>query len=221
MSMKTVLSVACLSLFCLLVQPPCAAQAQPVTIDKILADIETRYNKKSFHADFKQFTTLMALDITEESAGKAWFSHPGKMKWQYLSPGHHEFITNGKTLWFYQPLENQVSVSDAAAFFKAGSGGSFLSDVSLVRENYTATIKKEFDTAVIIQLLPKNPSPDISAIDLHVLLKNRNIIEVVTYNAHQDTTRIRFENIVFKTFDKDLFEFKPPEDISIIEMTQP
>ena len=190
-------------------------------LENILTALETRYNGKSFTAEFIQLTSLDALDLMDESSGRAWFSHPGKMKWQYLLPSHHEFITNGKTLWFFQPEENQVTVSSAANFFKAGSGGSFLSDFAQVRKNYAARIKKTSGVKTILELVPKKMSMDIASIDVTVSQKTHNILEVSTYNPLGDTTKISFTNIQFKPLDPALFEFAPPNKATIIQMDEP
>ena len=86
-----------------------AAATEPENAQEaVLSAIEKKYAGKSFEASFYQISKLEALDITEKASGKASFSHPGKMKWEYLEPEQHEIITNGKSLWIYRPEENQV-----------------------------------------------------------------------------------------------------------------
>lgn len=201
---------------------PASGFTKDLQVEDILSALEKKYSHKSFHADFTQETLLAALDIKDDSSGKVWFSHPGKMKWQYLKPRHHEFITNGKTLWFYQPLENQVSISDAAQFFKAGAGGAFLSDFSQVRTHYTVRIKnsqaRDTNNEITLELIPKQPIPDVAGIEITVALPGYDILRVLTRNPHDNTTTLHFGNIEFVKTDPAWFEFTPPDDISIIQL---
>jgi outer membrane lipoprotein carrier protein len=186
--------------------------------EKILAAMEKKYAGKSFEANFTQVSTLAALEIIETASGKALFSHPGRMKWQYLEPEQHEIITNGKTLWIHRPDENQVMTGDASSFFKSGAGGSFLSDISLMKENYSIQVRAVTTDFAEIDLTPKKKTPDIARIVIRVSQKNHEITKVLTYNEFDDTTLFEFDSIQFKTIDPDEFEFTPPEGLNIIKM---
>lgn len=221
--MNSVLQKISLSLFtiifsgCLFFSIALAVDNETIK-ENILSAIETKYSGKSFEASFKQISKLAALDITEEASGRAFFSHPGKMRWEYLTPEHHEVITNGKSLWMYRPKENQVMQGDASQFFKTGAGGAFLSDISLVRKNYTIRLKEITDDYVEIELVAKKKTPDISLIVIRISQKNNEIKRVVTYNVYDDTTLFEFADIRFKNIDPAVFEFKLPEGISIINL---
>ncbi len=208
-----------LVLCCLLIVPAVSfCTESPGSIESVLNALEKKYNQKSFQADFTQVTTLAALDLADDSSGKVWFSHPGKMKWQYLLPDPHAFITNGETLWFYQPDSQQVSIGKAAGFFKAGAGGAFLSDITLIRTNYTARIKESTDKNILIELVPKTPDPDLAAIDVQVFKENNEIHQVTTRNQFGDITQFDFYNIRFTPLKPELFEFTPPEGTTTIQM---
>ena len=186
--------------------------------EDILTALEQKYSNKSFSANFTQVSTLAALDITEQASGKAFFSHPGKMKWQYLKPQHHEIITNGKSLWIYRPEEKQVMQGDASQFFQSGAGGAFLSDISLIRKNFIINVKEVTANYVEIDLIAKKKSRDISSIIIRISQKTSEIERVVTYNAYNDTTLFEFGNIQFKKNNHEIFDFKIPEGVDIIDM---
>ena len=186
--------------------------------EDVLTAIEKKYTGKSFKADFTQISRLAALDITEKASGRASFSHPGKMKWEYTEPEHHEIITNGKWLWIFRPQENQVMQGDASQFFKSGAGGAFLSDISLVRKNYVITIKEVTTDYVAIELVAKKQTPEISSIVIRISKKNNEIIRVVSSNPYDDTTLFEFTHIQFGKIDPAVFEFKVPQGVDIIDM---
>ena len=203
---------------CTLFFPTASATGNEIIKEEIITAIEKKYAGKSFEANFTQISRLAALDIVEKASGKASFSHPGKMKWEYMEPEHHEIITNGKMLWIFRPEENQVMQGNASHFFKSGAGGSFLSDISLIRKNYTVSIKEITADYVEINLVTKTKKADISSIVIRISQKNSEIERVVTYNPFNDTTLFEFSGIQFKKIDPDVFEFKVPQGTNIIKM---
>lgn len=188
--------------------------------ETMLSAIEKKYAGKSFEAKFIQVSNLAALDISESASGHAAFSHPGKMRWLYDEPDRHEIITNGSRLWIFRPDENQVMEGNADEFFKSGGGGAFLSDISLVRENFTIELTSKSDDHVELKLTAKEQMPDISSIFIKVSRLNASIEKVVTVNAHEDTNTFEFYDIRFHDIDPARFEFQPPEGVSIIDMNE-
>jgi outer membrane lipoprotein carrier protein len=203
--------------------PLLAAQADALQ-EKILTNIEKKYTGNGFQADFTQISKLTALDITENASGKAWFSHPGKMRWLYLTPERHEIITNGQVLWIFRPDQNQVMRGDAKNFFKAGAGGAFLSDIGLIRKNFTIETIETKETIetnkthVTLLLTARQKNPDMVSIIIKVSTTTHEIQQVITSNPYGDTTTFEFTNIQFKPIDASVFDFKIPNVSSIIEM---
>ena len=186
--------------------------------DETLAAIEKLYTHNGFSADFTQISKLAALEITETASGKAWFNHPGKMRWLYLSPQRHEIITNGQTLWIYRPDQDQVMRGNAQKFFKAGAGGAFLADIGRMRKNFTMEVKETTDTHISFLLTTKQDNPDLVTILIRVSRTTHEIQQVTTQNTYGDTTSFEFTHIQFKPMAPAIFEFKIPEGSSIIEM---
>lgn len=184
----------------------------------ILDGLENQYAGRSFSATFTQTSVMTALDISETASGRAWFSHPGKMKWQYLEPERHDIITDGTTLWIYRPDENQVMRGDATQFFASGAGGAFLSDISKLRDNYTVTVTESTDQWVELQLDAPPDNPDIQTIRIQVTRKNTQIQTVTTVNTIGDVTRFELSDIRFLELPDNWFEFAVPPGTSVIDM---
>ena len=195
-----------------------AAAQNENTTEAALSAIEKRYAGKSFEASFYQISKLSALDITEKASGKASFSHPGKMRWEYLEPEKHEIVTNGKSLWIYRPEENQVMQGNAGSFFKTGAGGAFLSDITLVRKNYIITIKDMTDDFIELDLVAKQETPDVSLIVIRISKKSSDIIRIVTRNVYGDTTMFEFNDIRFIPVDPSIFEFTVPKGSNVVDL---
>jgi len=193
------------------------AQANTLGEDTLTA-IEKLYTHNGFSADFNQISKLAALEITETASGKAWFNHPEKMRWLYLSPQRHEIITNGQTLWIDRPDQEQVMRGDAQKFFKSGAGGAFLADIGRMRKNFTMEVKETTDTHISLLLTAKQENPDLVTLLIRVSRTTHEIQQVTTQNTYGDTTSFEFTHIQFKPMEPAIFEFKIPEGYSIIEM---
>ena len=206
-------------LFCLSLFLGLGTMTQADTLgEDTLTAIEKLYTHNGFSADFIQSSTLTALEITETASGRAWFSHPGKMRWLYLSPQSHEITTNGQTLWIYRPDQNQVMKGNAKKFFKAGAGAAFLSDIGQMRKDFTIAVKETTDTHIFFLLTAKQKNPELVTIRIQVSRTTHEIDQVTTQNTYGDTTQFQFTNIQFKPMDASIFEFKIPEGSNIIEM---
>lgn len=187
-------------------------------LETVLTGIEQRYSGRDFTADFFQTSLLAAIDITETANGKALFSHPGKMRWEYQEPERQAIITNGTTLWIYRIEENQVVLGDAVTFFKSGGGGAFLSDITLIRAGYDITLDRIETDFITLVMVPKTKNPEISTIGIRVLRTTFDIDRVETTNIYGDTTILKFKDINFHTIDRSLFEFEIPQGTDLLFM---
>lgn len=195
-----------------------AAESADGQKEKILTGIEMRYGGKEFSASYQQTSILKALEVNESASGKVFFSHPGKMRWEYSEPEVHQIISDGVSLWIYKPDEKQVTKGSAAQFFKEGAGGAFLSDISTMRKNYTITVNSGDPSSIEMTMIPKKKNQDISSITLTVAKDSYDIKKVVTFNAYGDATELVFSNITFTELDDSLFKFSVPEGVDIIYM---
>ncbi len=187
----------------------------------IVDALKDRYGEKNFSADFHQESTLSAMDISDTAGGEAWFSHPGRMRWEYRFPDRHVIVTDGETLWIHRPEENQVVKGDAVKYFGDGKGAGFLSNFSLITEAFDVRLADETQTRWRLELVPRERHYELSAIYLEVNKETTEIEQVVTENEYGDTTTISFKNLHFSAdMDPSLFEFKIPEGTDVIYMDE-
>ena len=95
-----------------------------------------------------------------------------------------------------------------------------MSDISSVRKNYIAKIEKATKEDIIIELIPKKPTPEIASIDIGISKQSYNIYRVITRKADNNTNTFNFTQVRFETIDPDLFEFVPPKGVATMEWIQ-
>ncbi len=82
-------------------------------------------NTNEFEAGFLQEYIGKVMKKSQKGEGKVYFKKKGMMRWDYKTP-NQKLISNGHTLWYYQPEENQVFVSDVAKVLKERTPLAFL-----------------------------------------------------------------------------------------------
>ena len=191
-----------------------------IVLEKLLSRIEKKYSNRDFSVDFTQISNLKAINVTDKAYGKAFFRYPGRMRWKYQFPEKNEIITDGDNLWIYRPGENQVVKGKSKNFFVTGSGGAFLSDISMMRKFYRLSIEKFDNSFINLLMIPKKKMPDVASIHIRILRGNYEINRIITSNIYGDTTELEFSNIKFKKLDDSLFKFIIPAGTDIILMNK-
>lgn len=188
-------------------------------VDQVLSGVEARYASSAFSARFDIESTLKAMQVTDTAAGRLMVKYPGKMRWEYEQPDPMLFVTDGVTLWMYQPQEQQVTLGKADEVLGGSQGASFLSDVRLLRQQFQIDLDPNGSSALArLKLTPRGEAFDIVSITLTVDRATHDVVEVLTINQYDDTTRIVFHDITFQqTFPDDLFEFDIPEGADVLQ----
>lgn len=82
------------------------AQATPA------GDLQERLNKvNSFHASFTQSVTSADGAAAQQGEGELWVKRPNLFNWHMTSPDESVLVSDGKTLWFYNPFVEQVTAT--------------------------------------------------------------------------------------------------------------
>lgn len=78
----------------------------------VAQDLQNRLAKlNSFYAHFSQTIASNEGTMLQQGSGEFWINRPNKFHWRMLSPDESVLITDGQTLWFYNPVVNQVIVT--------------------------------------------------------------------------------------------------------------
>ena len=187
--------------------------------DEILTHLEDRYASSAFSARFTIESTLKAMQVTDTATGRLLVKYPGKMRWEYETPDPMLFVTDGETLWMYQPQEHQVTVGKADEVLGGSQGASFLSDIRLLRRQFRIELDPSgSDGTARLKLTPRENTFDIASITLRISRATYDVMEVLTVNQYDDTTRIMFHDIAFQQNLPDtLFEFEIPEGVDVLQ----
>ena len=72
------------------------------------SDLKSRVDKvSSFHASFTQKVTDGSGNAVQDGQGDLWVKRPNLFNWHMTQPDESVLVSDGKTLWFYNPFVEQ------------------------------------------------------------------------------------------------------------------
>ena len=180
-------------------------------LDTLLRNIET------LAADVVQLIVESDGGVLEQSEIQMLLKKPDGFYWETLTPFPELVVTNGSTLWNYQPDLEQVVIeawdstrSELAAKLLSGNIESLDGDYMV---DIVTSVKSEHQE---FELTPRSADSIYQLISINFMHNELESIYLNSKNGQQ--TVWRFENVIRNTaIDDARFQFVPPENIEIIE----
>jgi outer membrane lipoprotein carrier protein len=196
------------------------------TGQEVLNEIQNRYEKTNdFEASFIQEYIGKGIRQSNRGEGKVYFKKKGMMRWDYTVP-NQKLVSDGHTLWYYQPEEKQVLVSDVSSVLKERTPLAFLAgEGNLSRDfnflNLNESVSEKEDNYVI-ELAPKEPMGTLSKLVLTVDKKTYTVLQADVFDGLGNLTRTRFINIKTNVgVSQSFFQFATPPGTEVIKMQGP
>jgi outer membrane lipoprotein carrier protein len=196
------------------------------TGQEVLNEIQNRYEKTNdIEANFIQEYISKGMKQPNRGEGKVYFKKKGMMRWDYTVP-NQKLISDGHTLWYYQPDEKQVLISDVSRVLKEKTPLAFLAgegnlsrDFNLLNLNESVSQKED---NYVIELAPKESLATLSKLILTVDKKTYIILQVDVFDGLGNLTRTLFINIKTNVgLSNSFFQFTSPPGTEVIKMQGP
>jgi outer membrane lipoprotein carrier protein len=191
----------------------------------VLNEIQNRYEKTNdFEANFIQEYIGKVMRQPNKGEGKVYFKKKGMMRWDYTVPTQ-KLISDGHTLWYYQPEEKQVLISDVSRVLKEKTPLAFLAgegnlgrDFKLLNLNESVSQKED---NYVVELAPKEPLATLSKLILTVDKKSYTVLQADVFDGLGNVTRTRFIEIKTNVgLSNSFFHFTIPPGTEIIKMQE-
>ena len=212
------LAVAITLLAFITVIAPCYA-ANASRIDQILQGLTRRYSQlKTLSAEFIQEVEHRAIGRKSVATGKVLFKRPNMFRWIMLNPPGDEMISDGKTLWIYQPELAQVVKSPAKGSTPALVTG-LIGRLHALEEDFQITYQGEVSGLLALKLVPKRDRyPFVEWLTLYIDPKDYSLQRIDIEQSMDRATTIRFNSVVLNPILSDsLFHYSPPKGVTIVE----
>ncbi len=187
-----------------------------------LTEIQNQYEKTDdFEASFVQEYIGKVTRQSQKGEGKVYFKKKGMMRWDYRFP-NQKIISDGQTLWFYQPEEKQVLVSSTDKMIKEFGflmgEGDLKRDFLLITKEEGPSLKED---RVRIDIAPKEPHPAVSKLSLTIDKKTLLVIQVDVFDGLGNVTRTQFSEMKTNVnLPASFFQFKIPPGTEVIRMQE-
>jgi outer membrane lipoprotein carrier protein len=197
-----------------------------ITGQEVLNEIQSRYEKTNdFEASFIQEYVGKVMRQSNRGEGKVYFKKKGMMRWDYTVP-NQKLISDGHTLWYYQPEEKQVLLSDVSRVLKEKTPLGFLAgegnlsrDFDLLNLNESVSQKED---NYVVELAPKEPLATLAKLTLTVDKKTYTVLQSDVFDGLGNVTRTRFIDIKTNVgLSNSFFHFTIPPGTEVIKMQDP
>jgi outer membrane lipoprotein carrier protein len=164
-------------------------------------DLEARFTQKSRSVAFGGESQEM------EASGVALFAKPGRMRWTYEKPEPSLVVSDGQTLWIYDPTAREVQEFSVGQGFLSGTAVQFLLGEGKILDAFEVRAEQCSGESVRLFLKPRQEttyeslelvvspgSGDVRGTAVVDLFGNRTdvVFESLRVNRHPDAARFRF-----------------------------
>jgi outer membrane lipoprotein carrier protein len=186
------------------------------SLKHVLDGVQRRYeNTQSFSASFTEEIQAVGSN-KRERAGTMYLQKPGKMRWNFKAPDTETIVSDGTTLYNYDPDLDQVIETPLKQALASSSAAAFLLGVGKLQSEFDASIPPGSASSSVTRVL-LTPRAGGNQIDLSVDPKTFEILALTLKDQLGNTTAISFSDIKWNVSMSDsLFTFKVPAGADIV-----
>jgi outer membrane lipoprotein carrier protein len=149
------------------------AQSPSPSAAEVAAALQRKYDSiRDFSADFTHQHEGGVLRRKAVEQGTLIVKKPGKMRWEYKSPEKKVFVSDGTRIYFHDPANNQVTVSEVPQGDQAASAALFLTGKGNLTRDFTASFIQGGDGTAAgtyaLRLDPKSPQSEYDWLEIVV-----------------------------------------------------
>ncbi len=186
---------------------PAAASSATQTLDRFFDGL------RSLQADFDQIIVRNG-QILQQTRGRLHIHRPGKFRWSYQAPFEQLIVTDGETLWVYEPDLEQVTrtrLDDTVG----NTPAILLSTLEPLRNLFAIVDAGPKDGLDWVMLEPLGEQTTFSSVFLGFEAGDLAAMEII--DALEHSVHIRFHDLERNiTLDPALFRFTPPPGVDVI-----
>jgi len=192
------------------------ASASSKNLKQVLDRLQRHYHDtNSFTAKFSEETST-AGGPKHVRKGTVSFRKPGRMRWEFEDPEKQTIVSDGETLFSYDPDLNQVVETPLKQALKSSSATSFLLGIGDINRDFKAAFASPQMPAGLIDLV-LDPKTGGYKIEVGLEPRTYNLMTLTLIDQLGDTTKIDFTDVHDNVKLPDsTFAFKVPPGVDIV-----
>jgi outer membrane lipoprotein carrier protein len=188
----------------------------PAKLDMLLDRVQQHYQAtKSFSAKFDETITRAGAAPLQRS-GIIYYEKPGKLRWEFEGSQPETIVSDGKTIYDYDPALNQVVETPLAQASRSDAAAAFLLGAGNVKRDFKAeAITAPSSSGLVhVALTPKQGGQRIEA---GIERNTYNIATLSIGDAMGNRTNLSFSDIELnRPLHASQFMFTPPDGTDIV-----
>lgn len=212
----TYINVLTKATLCLLISFPLALIAQPTPLQTL---ISTLAETSSIQADVEQL--ILSQDGRQIQALKAELvmQKPNKLSWHVTEPYEEVMISDGESLWYFEPDLEQVSIQDFPDDVENNPMLLLNDDLQAISDAYEVSMGYVDEEVKQYILLPLTASSSYERFSM--TFSGADLLQMQFESSVGQLTSFSFTNITNNAaIDPAVFSFAIPADIEIIDSRQ-
>jgi outer membrane lipoprotein carrier protein len=195
-----------------------APSGPPVSKDlkQVLDRLQRHYrDTNSFSAKFSEEVTTVGAPARKRQ-GTVSFRKPGRMRWEFEDPEKQTIVSDGETLYSYDPDLNQVVETPLKQALKSSSATSFLLGIGDINRDFKAAFANLAKPTGLIDLILEAKTGGYK-IEVGLDPQTYNLMTLTLTDQLGDVTRIDFSDIHDNVELPDsIFAYKAPAGADIV-----
>lgn len=189
------------------------AQAEPTSAAAQLGKLLT--NMKSLDADFQQRILDAKGSRLQEVSGHLSLARPGKFYWETENPFPQTVVSDGETLWLYDPDLEQVTVQQVDPAQSRTPAMLLSGDIASIEERFTIKLTREGTQLKEFLLIPTGQESLFEELRLSFVAGELASL-LLSDSLGQRTSIELFSTQLNPELPDDRFTFTVPDDIDVI-----
>lgn len=170
---------------------------------------------KGISAAFTQDTYDNKGVVQQHNEGELKAEEPNHFYWKTVDPFPQEIITDGKTLWVYDPDLQQVVVKPFEENYSKTPAMLFAGNAVAISQQFK--VEKIEGIAQGFRLLPKQQQKDLFQ-SLDLVFEDKQPVSMTILDAMQQKTIIHFRSVKMNPSTLEAqFRFDPPKGVEVLK----
>ena len=165
-----------------------------------------------FSAEFQEQRFSPEGAMVSSSQGKCRIHRPRKLYWEYSEPARQLIISDGETLWIYEPELEQV-IKSSISTMSSSALSPLLESRERIDKLYTFEPMSDVNWW---RLRRVSPASYTEAAKIDIKFTDGKIDQIKLTDVLGFVTKLFFTKIHYKEINDDVFNFLPPDNVDVI-----
>ncbi len=184
--------------------------------------VQSRYEEiRDLSARFEQRTRPAAFGgqgAPFVARGRVTLAKPGRMRWAYEAPEPSLVVSDGKTVWVYDPAAREAQHLPLGERFLSGAAIQFLIGRGNLLEEFSVSSPACGESPLRLVLVPKRDAP-YERLEVRVEPRTGVVVETAVADLLGNVTHVVFEDMrTNQDPEPALFRFEPEPGVKVIEL---